>query len=233
MTTVQAIHYTHRTLEWQRLAVDLGLVPASTPTPEWAEFAGGGILAIHRVDGASTHAGRTDLHVLVEDLDAVERTLRATGATVSRDELAGVGAVVTARASTGVTISASRGMQRAHGDLRVLPIWSQSDVDEATGVLTALGLKERLRSDSGTWVDFQADAGGLAAFHAGADAGVTLSFEYAGDLDTLAAQLAEAGHETSVVDEAYNRTLLVRTPDGGTLWINGLITDLYGYRRAD
>ena len=233
MTTVQAIYYTHRTSEWHRFATDLGLVATFAPTPEWAEFDGDGILAIHSADHDPARAGSADIHVLVEDLDAVEAALRATGAVVSRDDMKGVGSVVTARASTGITVTASRGERGTHGDLRVLPIWSQGDAGEAVDILRALGLRERIRSDSGTWVDFRGDTGGLAAFHSGMGEAVTLSFECAGDLDALAKRLTEAGHETSLVDEAYNRTLLVRTPDDGELWINGLITDLYGYRRAD
>ena len=36
-----------------------------------------------------------------------------------------------------------------------------------------------------------------------------------------------------VVDEAYNRTLLVTTPEGAKLWINGAASDLHGCRRED
>lgn len=231
MITVQAIYYTHRTAEWHRFASSLGLAAAFDPEPEWSEFDGDGILAIHRVDADSDRHGSTDLHVLVDDLDDVESALRHAAVEVSREELEGVGPVVTARTASGATLTASTGARLTHGDLRVQPIWSQEDRQSAINAFRAVGLKERIRSDSGTWVDFQADAGGLAAFHAGTTP-ITLSFEYIGDLDRLAARLTDAGYETSIVDEAYNRTLLVRTPDDWMLWINGQMTDLYGYHVA-
>lgn len=62
---------------------------------------------------------------------------------------------------------------------------------------------------------------------------MALSFEYAGELDQLAKRLTDAGHGESIVDEAYNRTLRVRTPDDWILWVNGPMTDLYEYRRAE
>ncbi len=233
MTTIQAIYYPHRTEEWHRFALDLGLAPAFEPSPEWGEVDGDGILAIHHADADSARVGTTDFHVLVENLDGVEVALRATDAAVSREELDDVGTVVTASSASGVAVSASAGARPTHGDLRVQPIWSQDNADEAVRVLRALGLEERIRSDSGTWVDFEADTGGLAAFHTGMSGAMTLSFEYTGDLDALGKRLTDAGHETSIIDEAYNRTLLVRTPDDWTLWINGQMTDLYGYRRAE
>ncbi|KHL02421.1 hypothetical protein [Sinomonas humi] len=233
MTTVQAIYHTQRTHEWHRFALDLGLRPAFEPGPDWAEFHGGGVLAIQRTDAAAALHGITRLHVLVADLGGVEALLHTTSAAVSRHEMEGVGTVVTARPASGITVSASARPRPARGALRVQPIWSQVDSDEAIGVLRALGLSERIRSEAGTWVDFEGDTGGLAAFHTGMSQPMTLSFEYAGDLDRLAERLSDAGHETSVVDEAYNRSLLVRTPDDWTLWVNGQMTDLYGYRRAD
>jgi hypothetical protein len=36
-----------------------------------------------------------------------------------------------------------------------------------------------------------------------------------------------------VIDEAYNRTLVVNTPDEWTLRINGAQADLHGYTRGD
>lgn len=232
MTTVQAIYFTHRTAEWHRFAQDLGLAPAFEPDPSWSEFDGDGILAIHHAD-ATAAAGTTSLHVLTDDLDAVELALRATGVAVTRDVMQDVGDVVIARTAAGVTVSASAGGRVAHGELRAQPIWSQDDGTEASQVLQALGLRERIRSNPGTWIDFEGDGGGLAAFHAGMSDAMTLSFEYAGSLEALEHRLTEAGRETSIVDEAYNRTLLVRTPDDWTLWINGQISDLYGYRKAE
>lgn len=124
--------------------------------------------------------------------------------------------------------------------LTVLPLWFPRDIEAADGFLRALGLRPRLASDSGNWRDFDAAGGGLVALHADeSDAGDTahpraeLSFEYRGDLDAYAEQLRDAGLEAHIVDEAYNRTLLVTTPDGTQLWINEVQTDLHGFHRVD
>lgn len=36
-----------------------------------------------------------------------------------------------------------------------------------------------------------------------------------------------------MIDEAYNRTVLVTTPKGARLTVNGAQTDLHGYTRRD
>jgi hypothetical protein len=62
---------------------------------------------------------------------------------------------------------------------------------------------------------------------------VELTLEYAGDVGDLVPALEAAGFPAAVVDEAYNRTLRVPDPDrDGDIWINGQITDLYGYTAA-
>jgi hypothetical protein len=240
MTTVQAIYYTHRTAEWHAFARDLGLTDAFPPQEAWSEFDGGGILAVHSVSKGSERDGTTELHVLVDDLHAVEASLHETGAVVTRTMMADVGDVVTATlapaaatsAPIPTAVSASTGGRTARGELSVQPLWSPEDGDQAVRVLEALGLRQRIRSGSGDWVDFEAGEGGLAAFHAGMAEASSLSFEYTGDLGALAEHLRTRGHEASIVDEAYNRTLLVPTPDGWTLWVNGPMTDLYGYERV-
>ncbi len=232
MITVQAIYHTARTAAWHDFARDLGLAPAGDVTNEWAEFDGDGILSVRRADAQDPAVG-TALHVLTDDLPGVEKALHSTGVDVRREQRQGHEPIVMARTASGATITASAGARPTHGTLRVQPIWSPDDAAEAAPVLRALGLRERIRSDSGTWIDFVGDGGGLVAYHAGMSDTLTLSMEFTGDLDGLARHLTTAGHEASIVDEAYNRTLLVRTPDDWTLWINGPIIDLYGYRRAD
>lgn len=131
------------------------------------------------------------------------------------------------------------------GELVVLPVWYPRDLDATERLVRALGLQPRIASDSGNWRDFSAGGGGLVALHADADASdadpaaaparprTELSFEYRGDLEAFAERLERAGFETVIVDEAYNRTVLVTTPDGWQLWINEAQSDLHGFRRVD
>ena len=232
MSTIRAVYYTHRTAEWHQFALDLGLTLADRSGSKRAEFDGGGILGIHPAGASPGASGITELHVLVDDLDDAETALHAAGVMVSRGEVAGEESTVTARTRSGVAVHAVSGARRARGALRVQPIWCEDDEEEPLRVFRALGLRERVRAASGTWIDFEADSGGLVAFHTGMSDAMTLSFEYAANLDDLAKRLTDTGHENSIVDEAYNRTLLVRTPDDWMLSVNEEMTDLYGYRRA-
>jgi len=228
--TVQAIHYTSRPRDWHALTIALGLTPMSEPTDVWSEFAGDGILAIHGVDDGDALDGTTDVHLLVDDLEGVAAAL-ALVAEVSRSVLVDVGAMVTARTASGMRVTASEGVREARRGLLIQPIWYDLDVAPVRAVLEAAGLRPRIASDSGTWLDFAAPSGGSVAFHSAERAGVVLGLEYSGDLDELQRWL-EASHVPSeIVDEAYNRTLLVDTPDGAKLWVNGAIADMYGYRR--
>ena len=232
MITVQLIYYTSHTRQWRALARALGLNPPFTPGEDWAEFEGGGILAIHYADGG--RVGTADLHFLVDDLDATEARLRDAGLTVESTMLNDVGPLLTITAASGATISASAGARVANpGTLAVQPIWFQADLDEPRRILETLGLRARLASDSGGWIEFEADGGGSAALHAGDAPTIGLSLECTGDLDDLARRLTDSGFAATVVDEAYNRTLRVVTPDGDELWINGAMDDLYGYTRLD
>ncbi|MBK7819868.1 MAG: hypothetical protein IPJ61_02025 [Tessaracoccus sp.] len=232
MITVQLIYYTSHTRQWRALARALGLTPPFTPGEDWAEFEGGGILAIHYADGG--RVGTADLHFLVDDLDATEARLRDAGLTVESTMLNDVGPLLTITAASGATISASAGARVANsGTLAVQPIWFQADLDEPRRILETLGLRARLASDSGGWIEFEADGGGSAALHAGDAPTIGLSLECTGDLDDLARRLTDSGFAATVVDEAYNRTLRVVTPDGDELWINGAMDDLYGYTRLD
>lgn len=116
--------------------------------------------------------------------------------------------------------------------LAVMPIWYADDLDAAETLLRHLGLRPRLATETGRWRDFRADDG-LVALHADdSSPRVELSFEYGGDLDELARRLEDAGYDSVIVDEAYNRTLRVTTPDGWVMSVNGRQSDLYGFRRA-
>ncbi len=113
-----------------------------------------------------------------------------------------------------------------------MPIVYQPELDEPERILRAAGLAVRIRSNSGVWTDLDSDAGGLVGLHAGTPR-IELSFEYAGNLDEFAISISDAGYHAEVIDEAYNRTLVVTTPDEWVLRINGVQDDLHGYTRAD
>lgn len=230
--TVQQIVYAGHPQRWHALAEALGLFAPFPPEPEWAEFEGGGVLAVH-AETAEQREGTTDLHLLVDDLDAAERALR--GRDVTRSAMAGVGDMLTVRAASGVTLTVSAGARRGAGDIVMQPIWFQDDIAEARELLEALGLRAEIVADRGGWVEMHADGGGSVGVHTasrrseGAEAGIGLSLLAHGDLDALAARLADAGFAASVIDEAYGRTVHITEPE---VWINGVQEDLYGYRRV-
>lgn len=234
MITVQPIRYTAHQAEWHQLAQTLGFQAAFPPDPQWSEFDGRGILAVHHAAAGDDHAGRCDLHLLSDDLDGVEARLTDAGFTVTRTMLDDIGPMLTITASSGATITISGGARVANaGDLAVQPIWYQADLTEPRRILETIGLRPRIASDSGSWIDFTADGGGMAALHQATDVRFELGLEYARDLDALCERLAGAGFTASIIDEAYNRTLLVTTPEGDQLWINGVQSDLYGFTRLD
>ncbi|MBA8991240.1 hypothetical protein FHW23_002509 [Curtobacterium pusillum] len=232
--TVQQIQYTTDPSAWRALARGLGLEPLAGGDDVWSEFAGDGVLAIHRVESPDDE--RTGINLLAdgpEALDALERALVGAGASVRRTVLDDIGPLLVVDGPLPMTATASpSAAARAAAPLTVMPIWYGSDVTAQAAIAEAAGLRRRLSSDSGVWIDFTAVGGGAIALHRAEQDGVELSFEYTGDLDALAARLVEAGYEPRIIDEAYNRTLRVARPDGPDLWVNGAQQDLYGYTRS-
>lgn len=230
--TIQQILFTAHATQWHRLATALGLIPPYAPTPEWAEFNGNGILAIHH-DTPEYVPGRVDIHLLVDDLAAAERAV--SDFDIERGTMEGVGELLTVRTSSGVTItvSAGGGIIRS-GKIAVQPIWFQTDLDEPRRILEALGLQAKIVSNRGGWVELVADGGGFLGLHHGDKPHIGLSFLASGDLDAHAARLREAGFDPAIIDEAFGRTIRLPDPDGGEdVWINGVQDDLYGYQRTD
>ena len=234
MISIQAVYFTSRTHEWHRFAEALGLHPGLPLSPGWSEFDGDGVLAIHDADSGGPAAGTTKLQLVVDHLDDIETSWRGANVPVERSTLAGPGVVITARSTSGIEVSmiAAAGRRPRWGRLSVMPIVYQPDHNEPERILTAAGLSIRIRSTNGTWTDLQADAGGLVGLHTGTPH-IELSFEYAGNLEELATSINDSGYHAEVIDEAYNRTLVVNTPDEWTLRINGAQDDLHGYIRAD
>lgn len=225
---VQQIVYTAKPQRWWLLAEALGFVAPFPPDPAWAEFHADGVLAVHEVT-AEHGAGTTEIHLLVDDLDAAASALSAFE--VSRADMEGVGEVLTVRAASGVSVTVSAGVAApAGGDIAVQPIWFQEDLAEPRAILESLGLRTGISADRGGWVEMLSD-GGSVGLHEG-EPRIGLSFEARGDLDARASRLTDAGFEASVVDEAFARTVRVADPDGGAeVWINGIQDDLHGYHR--
>lgn len=225
MTTVHAVHATTHPSWWQRVAPILGF----SPTGEPGHYAGSGLLTVRETTGDTTEAA-THLEILVTDPTAVLTAAEAVATVTEPDVAATDGTTITV--SPAVEHSRTPTLPSGQTQVAVMPIWYGPDPGEPTAILTGLGLQPRLASDSGSWKDFTADGGGQVAWHRAPSVALGLALEHSGDLDALAAQLSEAGAGATVVDEAYNRTLLVQTPEGGRLWVNGTQEDLYGYHRA-
>lgn len=124
-------------------------------------------------------------------------------------------------------------------DILLRPLRFTADVPAMRTFLEALGLKSRIESERGGWVDMLG-GWGMVALHdsahtaSGAQAGeTTLSFE-ADDIDELKDRLIVAGYEDATIwDEAYGRVLSV-TPSGGIqIWFDERTKDLYGYKLHD
>lgn len=230
MTVVQQILYTEQPERWWALAEALGFVAPYPPAPEWAEFHADGVVAVHAAT-EELRPGRTDIHLIVEDLDAAASALRAFD--VAPTTMEGVGAMLVVRAASGISISVAEGaVQRGVGDIAVQPIWFQEDLAEPRAILEALGFRAGITADRGGYVEMLCD-GGIVLLHSG-DPRLGLSFEARGDLDALTSRLQDAGFEASVVDEAFARTVRIADPDGGDeVWINGVQDDLHGYHRED
>lgn len=118
----------------------------------------------------------------------------------------------------------------------VRPVRFSNDVAKMQEFLETIGLRPRIESRGGGWVDLISDSGMVALHDAassviGAEHGQTcLSFEV-NELDKLAERLRDAGvPDVAIHDEAYGRVLSCTDPLGDQIWIDGRTDDLYGYR---
>lgn len=229
MITVQPIRYTSTPQEWHRLAGALGLTSTVPARESWAEFDGDGILAVHLVGSGSDDDATTELHLLTDDLRAVESAATSVGATAEGRVLDDIGELLTISLDE-VRLTVSAGARSTAGPVSVNPIWYAEDLRPYERLFRALGLRPRIASDTGTWIDFHADGGGLVALHRG-EPRLELAFELASGLETVGDRVRAAGFAAEIVDEAYNRTLRVAGPGGLDLWVNGAQEDLYGFHR--
>ncbi|TNU77222.1 hypothetical protein FH969_00090 [Miniimonas arenae] len=271
---VRPIHRTSELARWRELAVALGGV-VTHESDGWIELTyGSGALALHHAEAGAPDDGVTDLRLLVEEdsLPALERrlgpALATHGARLERrvmghgEELrviAADGAVVT----FDPVLAPAAEPPAAHSPADPAPagptpttavqaIWYTPVVQEAADLLETLGLRRRIASDSGGWVDLRADGGGLAAVHAGRTVGTELAFEIAGPgavgdagagdgdgglLHELHARLTASGHDAALIDESYGVTLRVANPDApddvdARIWVSEWQGELYGYTVA-
>ncbi|MEV8372022.1 VOC family protein [Kribbella sp. NPDC056861] len=118
----------------------------------------------------------------------------------------------------------------------VRPLRFTDQVAGMRAFLEALGLRSRIESERGGWVDMVAGRGMVALHSAtgsttGAAQGETkLAFE-ADDIDELLGRFEAAGYDdASIFDEAFGRVLTASGPDGAKLWIDERSKDLYGYK---
>ena len=243
MIIVRPVQYTSRVAQYRELFGALGLAElppdqAGDATPDWTVFqAGSGRVGLHAVADGDALDGQASLGFETDELDAVAGRLtefcqvrrfgRSEGRAVEAIAPDGLPLVFLAPTAGEASLSLR--------ELSALGLWRTADVDGATRVLLALGLRGRVRSEGGGWFQASADGGGLAAVHDGnEEPNAELSFEYDGDLEALADRLEAAGIGCNVVDESYGRTLLVDRPGGGEpIWVNERQTDLYGYVALD
>jgi hypothetical protein len=121
----------------------------------------------------------------------------------------------------------------------IRPLRFTDDVDAMRRFLEGLGLRSRIESERGGWVDMLAGRGMVALHDAassstGGQAGQTsLSFE-AEKIDELVERLEHAGFgDATSFDEAYGRVLSVTGPDGVVIWVDERAEDMYGYKVHD
>jgi len=250
MLRVRPIHYTSRMDQWEGLLSALGMV-RTVDDGDWQEFdAGSGRLALHRVAAGAAGAdagagagivldGKTDFGVEVGDLAEFARRTNLAGA----EDGSTPAELVSARHGDTCRITgedgfgffadkAAHGAQCADADpaLAVVEVWFTPDAAAAAQTLRNMGARLRPAPDDDETADFTAKNGGVLMVRPASGAARTgLGFEYTGDLAALRDRLAAAGHQVSLTEEAFGRTLHVANPDaadlpenpnGAMLWIS-------------
>ncbi|MBO9567964.1 MULTISPECIES: hypothetical protein [Cellulomonas] len=227
------VQVTHRVDAWCELLRALG-AEVRRDAARAEALLGAGRVALRAPDDATEACGAR-LAFVVGDLDAAAAALAPTGARVDRLDTT----TALATAGDGMTITLTSGVEHEARDAArpatptVEPLWYTPDVPGAVAVLAALGLRRRIASTSGGWVDLEASGGGLTAAHRDALVRAELAFEHP-DLDALLARVGAAGVDAALVDEAYGRSLRLPHPDDATreVFVNERQRDLYGFTRA-
>jgi hypothetical protein len=118
----------------------------------------------------------------------------------------------------------------------VRPVRFTDNLEAMQLFLEVLGLRPRILSERGGWVEMIA-GGGMVALHdaassvVGATSGDTCLGFAVDDVKDLARRLIDAGvDDVTVYDEAYGQVLSCTDPMGETLQVDSRSDDLYGYR---
>ena len=233
MLRVRPIHFTSRPDQWERLLTDLGMIRTVNEGP-WQEYdAGSGRLALHTAESGSAEDGTTAFGVEVGDLAEFARRTNAAsvedGNTPAELVDADHGASCRITGEDGFSFladKAAHGAQCADADpaLAVVGVWFTPDAAAAAQTLRNMGARLRPVPDDDETADFTAKNGGVLMVRPGSgDARSGLGFEYTGDLSALRDRLAAAGHQVSMTEEAFGRTLHLPNPDGAetpALWVS-------------
>jgi hypothetical protein len=235
MLRVRPIHFTSRLDQWDRLLTDLGMV-RTVDDGSWKEYdAGAGRLALHAAEPGSEGDGTTAFGVEVGDLAEFARRTNEAGADdgTSPAELTKADHGDTCRITGGDGFSffadkAAHSAQSTAADpaLVVVEVWFSPDAAAAAQTLRSIGARLRPVPDDDETADFTAKNGGVLMVRPGnGNARAGLGFEYTGDLSALQDRLAAAGHQASMTEEAFGRTLHVANPDlvgadAPALWVS-------------
>lgn len=223
MLRVRPIHFTSRPEQWERLLTDLGMI-RTVDDGSWKEFdAGSGRLALHAAAAGSPEDGTTAFGVEVGDLAEFARRTNEAGADsgASPAELtqADHGDACRITGADGFSFLADKavhGARCADADpaLAVVGVWFTPDTAAATETLRTIGARPRPVPDADETADFTAKNGGVLLVRpASGEPRSGLGFEYDGDLGALQDRLTGAGHEVSMTEEAFGRTLHLANPD--------------------
>lgn len=226
MLRVRPVHFTSRLDQWEVLLTDLGLVK-SVDGADWREFdAGAGRLALHLAAAGSAEDGTTSFGVEAGDLAEFARRTNQAGAEMGNApaELiqADHGDSCRITGEDGFTFLADKADKSAPGAgsadadpaLAVVEVWFTEDAAAAAATLRSIGARFRPVPDDDETADFTAKNGGVLMVRPGSGpARAGLGFEYGGDLDALRGRLVAAGHDVTLVEEAFGRSLHVPSPD--------------------
>jgi hypothetical protein len=237
MLRVRPIHFTSRVDPWERLLTDLGMIK-TTDEGSWREYdAGAGRLALHQAEPGAAEDGVTHFGVEVGDLEEFARRTNQSGAESDSSSAELVRAdhgdscrITGADGFSFFADKAAHGAGCADADraLAVVEVWFSEDVTAAAQALRDIGARFRPVPDDDETADFTAKNGGVLMARPGTGAAhAGLGFEYAGDLDALRDRLTAAGHDVTLTEEAFGRTLHVPHPDNdgaaaqrAPLWIS-------------